>query len=460
MQKKLFTSTSKLQQTRLFGNIPISLVDRRTVLKKMFSARQQGRGLVLNYINSECFLRAVRDDRYRHILTRSDIIYPDGYGVIIAARMTGVPLPQRVNAADFFDDFIKRVLKRKKTIYLIGGRRETIQKTVDSLRRKFSLLKIIGYTDGYLKASQRRVTAKKISQLRPDFLLVGMGVPMQEQWVDEYKEMFPHTVTWCVGGLFRILSGELRHAPSWMRKNGLEWLYRLYQEPKRLWRRYTVHIIEFCALIVWFSAQYFLKRAFDLIISTVIGICLLPAAFCIAVLIKLTSPGPIFFIQQRVGQHGRHFSMYKFRTMIEKADKIKRRFKTLNEADGPVFKIKNDPRFTPLGAFLSRSGFDEIPQLLNVVKGDMSLVGPRPLPVYEVVALSSEDRIREAVRPGMTSMWVLEGSHRLSFRKWMELDRQYVESQNFFWDAWILFHTVKLVVFMATLRLLGRSYRI
>jgi len=182
-------------------------------------------------------------------------------------------------------------------------------------------------------------------------------------------------------------------------------------------------------------------------VFTFLGIILfIPAITIVATLIKLTSKGPILFKQKRVGQNGRIFEILKFRTMRVGAEKQKARFKHLNEADGPVFKIHDDPRYTPFGGFLAHTGLDELPQLINVLNGEMSLVGPRPLPIYEANKLSKVQRIRELVTPGLTSSWVIKGSHSITFREWMKLDREYVENASFAIDLNILSTTIKNVL--------------
>jgi lipopolysaccharide/colanic/teichoic acid biosynthesis glycosyltransferase len=131
--------------------------------------------------------------------------------------------------------------------------------------------------------------------------------------------------------------------------------------------------------------------------------------------------------------------------MISDAEKKQIKFKNLNEADGPVFKIRNDPRFTKFGEILSRTGLDELPQFINILKGEMSIVGPRPLPVNEAGKLTKKQKIRELVKPGITSSWVIEGSHKLSFKDWMRLDREYVKNASFAVDVSIIWNTVTLV---------------
>jgi lipopolysaccharide/colanic/teichoic acid biosynthesis glycosyltransferase len=189
------------------------------------------------------------------------------------------------------------------------------------------------------------------------------------------------------------------------------------------------------------------KRQLDIILSIVGILFLLPLLLMIAILIKLDSPGPAFFRQQRIGKNGKIFLIYKFRTMIKNAEELKEDYEKFNEADGPVFKIRKDPRFTRVGRFLARTGLDELPQLFNVLRGEMSFVGPRPLPIREAGKIEEKiKKLRESILPGITSSWVILGSHDLSFKKWMELDAEYVRDRKFSSDFFILLKTFKIVV--------------
>ena len=185
-----------------------------------------------------------------------------------------------------------------------------------------------------------------------------------------------------------------------------------------------------------------LKRLFDICLSSLCLIIFFPLFIIIAILIKFTSKGPVFFKQNRVGKNGKVFQIVMFRTMKVGAERLQGRYRHLNEADGPVFKIRNDPRFVGIGRFLARTGLDETPQLINVIRGEMSLVGPRPLPIKEARKLTRTQKVRELIKPGITSSWVVEGSHSMKFIKWMQLDKEYVLKAHFLKDLTILFKTI------------------
>jgi len=188
------------------------------------------------------------------------------------------------------------------------------------------------------------------------------------------------------------------------------------------------------------------KRTLDVILSLTGMILGIPLAFLIALAIKLDSPGPVLFKQVRVGQGGKPFVFYKFRSMFVGAEGIKKEFLHLNEMDGPVFKLFDDPRITLVGRFLRKSSLDELPQLINVLRGDMSLVGPRP-PVPEEVRLYEPWQMRRlAVKPGITCLWQVSGRSFIGFDEWMRLDIQYVRNRSFLLDLQILLRTIPAVL--------------
>jgi exopolysaccharide biosynthesis polyprenyl glycosylphosphotransferase len=190
-----------------------------------------------------------------------------------------------------------------------------------------------------------------------------------------------------------------------------------------------------------------IKSILDIVVSVVALILLAPLFFVVAVLIRCEAPGPIFFVQERVGLNKRRFRMYKFRTMVAGAERMQNELERLNEVDGPVFKIRYDPRVTRVGRFLRKFSIDELPQLINVVRGDMSLVGPRPLPIRDYEGFDQDcQRRRFSVRPGLTCLWQINGRSDISFDRWMELDMQYIDRWSLWLDLKILVKTIPAVV--------------
>jgi exopolysaccharide biosynthesis polyprenyl glycosylphosphotransferase len=189
------------------------------------------------------------------------------------------------------------------------------------------------------------------------------------------------------------------------------------------------------------------KRIIDFVGSAMLLLILVPLFAVVALLIKLNSPGPVLFSQERIGLNKRRFQMLKFRTMVNDAEKQQATLEQLNEAEGPVFKIKHDPRVTPIGKFLRRFSVDELPQLINVLKGDMSLVGPRPLPVRDVerIDVASHKR-RFSIKPGLTCLWQVNGRSNIGFEEWVRMDLQYIDQWSLGLDMLILLKTIPAVL--------------
>jgi exopolysaccharide biosynthesis polyprenyl glycosylphosphotransferase len=189
-----------------------------------------------------------------------------------------------------------------------------------------------------------------------------------------------------------------------------------------------------------------LKRVADFAMALALLISLSPLLFVLSVLIKLTSKGPMLYQQTRCGLGGRKFTVYKFRSMKADADLLKEELGSLNEVDGPVFKIRNDPRCTALGRFMRRLSLDELPQLFNILKGDMSFVGPRPPLPEEVEKYERWQRRRLRMQPGLTCLWAIEGRSRLNFKRWMELDLEYIDHWSLLLDWKIMLKTIPAVL--------------
>jgi len=189
------------------------------------------------------------------------------------------------------------------------------------------------------------------------------------------------------------------------------------------------------------------KRLMDFFGPLALIVVLSPVLLAVALAVRLTSKGPVIFKQTRVGLNKRPFTLYKFRTMVEDAEVQQAALEGQNEASGPVFKIRNDPRITSIGGFLRKTSLDELPQLFNVLKGDMSLVGPRPLPSRDVEGFREDwQRRRFSVLPGITCLWQLSGRSNISFEQWMELDLQYIDQWSLLLDIGILLKTTRAVI--------------
>jgi exopolysaccharide biosynthesis polyprenyl glycosylphosphotransferase len=190
-----------------------------------------------------------------------------------------------------------------------------------------------------------------------------------------------------------------------------------------------------------------IKRAFDLVFASVFLLLASPVMICAALAVRITSPGPILFVQQRYGRNRKRFPMFKFRSMVVDAEKQQAKLEGQNEAQGPVFKIKSDPRVTKVGAFLRRTSIDELPQLFNVLRGEMSLVGPRPLPLRDVSRFEESWLLRRfSVSPGLTCLWQVNGRSNTSFDYWIKQDLLYIDGWSLALDLKILLRTVPAVL--------------
>lgn len=194
------------------------------------------------------------------------------------------------------------------------------------------------------------------------------------------------------------------------------------------------------------SLSMLLKRSIDLAGASVATVCLLPVFVMCAIAVKLSSKGPVLFRQTRVGRNGHHFTCFKFRTMRVGAAELQEQLRELSVQDGPAFKIPNDPRITPVGRFLRKFSLDELPQLLNVLIGDMSLVGPRPPVPAEVKNYTWWQRRRISVKPGLTCVWQVWGRNRVSFKRWVEMDLFYIDNWSLWLDLKLLLHTFRAVI--------------
>lgn len=189
-----------------------------------------------------------------------------------------------------------------------------------------------------------------------------------------------------------------------------------------------------------------IKRFFDICLSAVALVVLSPLLLVIAILIYLEDKGPVIYSQTRIGKDGRAFKLYKFRSMCVDADEKLKDLQKLNERDGPVFKIKNDPRVTKVGKFIRKTCIDELPQLVNIIKGDMSIVGPRPPLPNEVEQYNSYQKQRLLVVPGLTCYWQIQKGEETTFDEWVELDLKYIKERSILLDFRLILLTFKVIL--------------
>ena len=196
---------------------------------------------VIGYINANCANIAREDEEYKRIMNNFDLVLPDGTGMFIANLMKNV-FPKFVNSnvTDIFSLIFDMASKQNVTFYFIGGRPSTAAKAKTNAEKQYPGINILGYSDGYFNKEEERVLFEEINKCKPDVILVGMSVPKQEKWIFQNKDRINAKILIGVGGLFDFVSGRIKRAPKWIRRLGFEWLYRFYQEPKRLWNRYML----------------------------------------------------------------------------------------------------------------------------------------------------------------------------------------------------------------------------
>ncbi|MDH3527119.1 MAG: WecB/TagA/CpsF family glycosyltransferase [Gammaproteobacteria bacterium] len=449
------------------------------------------------FVNADCLNKAYIYSEYHRTLNQADCVLPDGIGINIGARMLDLSLRENVNGTDLFPELCRRLADTPLSIFLLGARPGIAGISAEKMQLRFPGLKVAGTHHGYFSHEEEPGVIERINRSGADLLLVALGAPRQELWVQEHRHALQPPVRLGVGGLFDFYSDRIPRAPQWLRELGLEWIWRLLQEPGRMWRRYlvgnplfifriwrqkvfgttTAHAstssrsagrsellnhfqnIGIYALrqrmhfhltrLRWAGAirsSHVLKRIIDTTLSAALLATLSPLLLGVAALIRMESAGPVFFSQLRVGRRGRLFRMWKFRSMVIDAEARKAELASANEMEGgTLFKIKDDPRITRVGRFLRRSSIDELPQLWNVLIGDMSLVGPRPALPEEVREYTLEERMRLEATPGITCIWQVSGRSRLPFQEQVKLDVEYIYSQSFFRDIRLILKTIPAV---------------
>lgn len=410
------------------------------------------------FLNAHCANVAAGDWQYRQALESCTAILPDGIGIEMASVLGGDPLQHDLNGTDLFPKLCQAFAKTNKSIYLLGGRPGIAEATARAAVEQCPGLQIAGTQHGYFGPQDEDAVIDQINQTRPDAVFVAMGVPVQDTWLARVASRIDAPLLAGVGGLFDFVSGATRRAPAWMRKSRLEWVYRLVQEPRRMWKRYLLGNVTFVARAIghgWtrrkaqrrHSISQGLKRLLDLSASALAIAALSPLLLVTAAAIRLESRGPILFRQQRVGENGELFEMLKFRSMFVDAEaRLAQLMENNDRDDGVTFKLKQDPRVTRIGRWIRKYSIDELPQLFNVWRGEMSLVGPRPALQREVDKYSPQDLKRLGGKPGITGIWQVSGRADIPFQQMVEMDVDYLNTRSLLTDISILARTPLAVI--------------
>jgi exopolysaccharide biosynthesis WecB/TagA/CpsF family protein len=454
----LSQAAENLPEVRLL-NIHLINSGRDAALNWLCDRLESGTPARIAFLNAHCANISARDADYREALETAHAVLADGSGVALALRLKGNRLAANLNGTDLIPALSKRIAKSRNSMFLLGGGPGIAEAAAATLSSIAPGLKIAGTHHGFFGETGEAAVINAINASGADIVLVAMGVPTQDLWLRRNAARMSATLTFGVGGLFDFLSGRIPRAPQWLRKAGLEWTYRLYQEPGRMWRRYVLGNPEFiarAAVDALPNRSEFLAR-FDLAAKRGIGftsatlglIALSPVLISVALAIRLTSKGPAILRQTRIGKDGVPFQLYKFRSMYIDAEERRAALLAENHhgADCVTFKLANDPRVTPIGRFLRRSSIDELPQLFNVLQGSMALVGPRPPLPDEVSRYTPHQRLRLAGKPGLTCLWQVSGRANLPFPKQVELDIEYLTHRNVLMDTIIVLRTIPAVLF-------------
>ncbi|MDP4598245.1 MAG: WecB/TagA/CpsF family glycosyltransferase [Pseudomonadales bacterium] len=470
------------------------------------------------FVNADCMNIAWQDEAYKTLLQSRDFVFGDGSGIRYACRFTGQQIHDNVNGTDLFPLLCEQALARGQSIYLLGGKPGVAQRAAERSCRRYAGLQIAGSQHGYFADDETPAVVAAINASGADILIVGLGAPRQERWIEAQRQQLTVGVAIGVGGLLDFVAREVSRAPGWVRKIGFEWVVRFLNEPVRLLRRYFLgnplflyrvlrqrikmgkpvpavasvvpdadapaakasrfdiwrdfevldrveskyeqqlgrHGRSQFALRQWQRRWAFVrltrsyrvvKRGIDVVTAGLGMVVLAPLFLATMAAIYVNDPGPVFYSQIRVGFRGRTFRMLKFRSMVVDAERRRAELLASNEsAAGVLFKMKRDPRITAVGAFIRRFSIDELPQLLNVLRGDMTLVGPRPPLPSEVDLYSLADRRRLEAVPGITCLWQVSGRSDIDFIGQVKLDVDYIENQGTAQDLRILLRTVPAVL--------------
>lgn len=478
-----FSKTNKSSKTITIFDITFNNLAMNEILEIIKNSIHKKDKKSISFINADCLNKTFSNNEYKQTLAKADLVLPDGSGINIACNILKQKLKENVNGTDMLPHICSLSQENSFKIFLLGAKDGVALKAKEKLLEKYPNLQIVGTAHGYINHELEQTDLiNKINSSKANILLVAMGAPMQEIFIEKYKNQLNSNVIIGVGGLFDFYSSNIKRAPMYLRETGFEWVYRMIQEPKRMWKRYILgnplfiyRVLRYkkqlqndslidnylntydkpkklnLQKIIWKLAivsRNFLKRSIDVLASFILMILFSPLFLIVAIIIKLTSKGDVFFVQDRVGLNGKIFKMFKFRSMVVDAEELKEKLKDQNQSkDGVIFKMKDDPRITKIGKFIRKTSIDELPQLANVFLGNMSLVGPRPPVIDEVKLYNMDDKKRLDAKPGITCIWQVSGRSSIPFKEQVQMDKEYIKTQSLLKDIVLLLKTIPAVLF-------------
>lgn len=442
------TPVQALPQTYI-PSLRVSLVD-ATLTETVTALLSAGRRRVA-FMNAHCFNVMAVDRQYSAAVQSADVLLPDGSGVAMAAKMSGQKLTANLNGTDLVPALMAQAAKLGKSVFLFGGKPGTADAAARTLMFQNPGLRIVGTLDGYDQAKDEDAVVAYMNACEADIVLVALGVPMQDLWLHRNAHRIHADLTMGVGACLDFLAGNVSRAPRALRQIGGEWLWRLGLEPRRLAKRYLVGNATFLARAARSAARQVtpasvIRRGLDVAVASSAVILLSPLFAATAIAIKVESRGPVFFKQYRVGKDGREFPMLKFRSMCVDAESRRAELLATSDREGICFKSKCDPRITRVGRFIRRFSIDELPQAFNVLRGEMSMVGPRPALPVEVAAYPKRAYGRLAVKPGITGVWQVSGRAEVGFDKMVDMDLAYAASRTILLDLILIAMTFRAVI--------------
>ncbi|MCC1493853.1 WecB/TagA/CpsF family glycosyltransferase [Cognatishimia sp. F0-27] len=433
-------------KTTYLNTLDLSIVDASfdaTIDALLSNGRQR-----VHFMNAHCCNVMQRDHAYAMAVRTADILLPDGIGVALAAKMDGKALAANLNGTDLVPALLAKAATQGKSVFLFGGTPGTAEKAARTLATKIPGLRIAGTRDGYEGAQNDEAAIAAINASGADIVLVALGVPQQEIWLHRNAHRLDAPLSFGVGALFDFLAGNVSRAPAFVRKARCEWVWRLANEPARLANRYLVGNATFMARAARkaVSPARMARRFLDVSVAASALVLLSPLFLLTALAIRVESKGPVFFHQTRVGKNGVPFQMIKFRSMVQNAEDLRATLLDTSDRDGICFKSRNDPRITRIGRFIRRASIDELPQVWNVLRGEMSIVGPRPALPSEVAAYPARAYGRLAVKPGITGVWQVSGRADIGFDQMVDMDLAYASKRTVLLDVIIILLTFRAVV--------------
>lgn len=435
-----------MQTLNLFG-LNVLNTTRDAAIGMLLTAKRA----TAHFVNAHCVNQAASNHNYRVVLKNCDYLLPDGSGIALATRLLGKKLVANLNGTDLFLPLCEAAAREGRSVFLLGAAPGVADEAARRVLLKVPGLKIAGTRDGFFSSSQTDEVIADINVSGADILLVAMGVPLQELWLDRYRSVLDVRLAMGVGAQFDFHSGRVSRAPKILRSLGAEWVWRLAMEPRRMAHRYLIGNPVFISRSISQATRNIdfnavLKRGLDLLVSGSALIALSPLLLATAAAIKLESPGPILFRQTRIGKNGKPFRIFKFRSMFRDAEARRAALLANSDREGICFKSRSDPRITRTGRWIRRFSIDELPQILNVLSGEMSVVGPRPALPEEVDVYPEHARGRLSVKPGITGLWQVSGRADIGFDKMIDMDVAYAQARSIWLDLTILALTARAVL--------------